>query len=86
MMTGKEEERLRVKIVSLNWHEPWEICVFSVARRSQCHLGESVPHGPICNGGLSLPKDPAASIHRAHGGPGLPAATGPWGRDLHEGE
>lgn len=57
-----------------------------LALRSQRHLGEPVPDGPVRDGGLGLAEDPAAPLHGAHGGPGLPAAAGAWGRDLHEGE
>lgn len=54
--------------------------------RSQRHLSEPVPDGPIRDGGLGLTEDPAAPLHGAHGGPGLPAAAGARRRDLHAGE
>lgn len=57
-----------------------------LAPRSQCHFCKPVSNGPIRNGGLGFPKDPAAPLHRTHGCPGLQAATGPWWWDLHEGE
>lgn len=57
-----------------------------LALRSQRHLGEPVPDGPVRDGGPGLAEDPAAPLHGAHGGPGLPAAAGARWRDLHEGE
>ena len=66
-------------LVSLN------VCLPS-SHRSQCHLGEPVSHGLLRDGGLGLPQDPAASLHRPHGGASVPAATAPRWRDLHQGE
>lgn len=54
--------------------------------RSQCHLCEFVPDGPIRHGGPGLPQDPAASFHRAHGGSSLPTPETPWRGDVYEGE
>lgn len=76
----------RKKLFSCNSKNSGKWFSLLLTLRSQCHFGEPVPNGPVRNGGFGLTKDPAAPLHRAHGGPGLQAATGPWWRDLHAGE